>query len=123
MEWYQTRRGFYYAYQKKGDGDPGIYHSDSAPYRHIAILANAVCLDRISIGFVPETDSKFIGPIRISRDNAFDGIVTTDYTRKTEPINHEWIRYFNKSSPAPTLADADVELKGFALFEDGGKFI
>ena len=119
----QTPRGHFYSKEKKVVSvDRGLYkgaYGYVLANRHIAYLGNAVCLDRISIGFVPSTKTKFTGPITITRPEVPSWRKTIDYSDFDGPIDYEWIRVFNLSVPKREIS-VNENFKGIALIEEEG---
>ena len=123
MKKYQTPRAFFYKFEMKVDSDYGMYMGKSGQVRsaqHIAYLGNAVCLDRISIGFVPSVRTKFTGPIQIHRPDAIPGRQLIDYIYESGPIDYEWIRVFNRAIHMRSIV-VDDNFRGIALIEEEGK--
>ena len=117
---FQTPRGFFYHYEKKEDSDPHHYKSYSAAKSHIALLGDAVCLDRISIGFRPRTDSKFIGPITVTRPEAPVAKRVMRYNYEYGEIGPEWIQVYNRAIPERGLSADEATIRGMVLFEEEG---
>ena len=123
MRGYQTPRGHFYSHEKKLDGvDEGLYmgaYGYVLANQHIAYLGNAVCLDRVSIGFVPSAKAKFTGPITITRPDVPQWRSTIDYNDYDEQIDYEWIRVFNLSVLKREIVVSD-NFRGIALIEEEG---
>ncbi|EJK58060.1 hypothetical protein THAOC_21842 [Thalassiosira oceanica] len=130
MAWFQTLRGYYYKYQKMDGDDPQtarLYTNSTTASSHISALADALCIDRVSIGFRPRIDSKFYGPFMIVRPeetlDGFPGAEQTSCDERVDQICEEWLRVFNGGLPKRELIPtSEVGIKGVAIFEDEGMF-
>mmetsp|Transcript_15736 Transcript_15736/g.34535 ORF Transcript_15736/g.34535 Transcript_15736/m.34535 type:complete len:552 (-) Transcript_15736:66-1721(-) len=130
MAWFQTLRGYYYKYQKMDGDDPQtarLYTNSTTASSHISALADALCIDRVSIGFRPRIDSKFYGPFMIVRPeetlDGFPGAEQTSCDERVDQICEEWLRVFNGGLPKRELIPtSEVGIKGVAIFEDEASF-
>ena len=122
IKMFQTIRGYFYNYQKKVETDPKLYLNKDTSDAHIALLGDAVCLDRVSIGFVPKAMGQFTGPITIFREEAPVWRKTIDYVDEIAPVEKEWISVFNYAVPKRKIEARGGDLKGIALFEEECKF-
>ena len=120
-----TPRNFFYKYEKKVPSDPRLYLKYDTAKSHIALLCDAVCLDRVSVGFLPRISGKFIGPIIITRPDAPAWRRKIDYGENgAEPglIGPEWIQAFNLIVDVRDLSVDESTFKGIVLFEEEGTF-
>ena len=120
-----TPRNYFYKHEKKVPADHRLYLTRKTALRHIALLCDAVCLDRVSVGFIPSVDGKFIGPIEIRRPESPQSRQVIDYGQvHSEPghIGPEWLQVYNGVIPLRTLTVGN-DFKGIVLFEEEGECV